>query len=95
MIGGVLFLVIKMKLGHDNIAQLFLELLRKPEFPLLRYAELVYSGRRNNTFEGLRVHGLLTDIQAFHFYSYDPSRRKSVSNETLQASAPREMSWQI
>ena len=50
MIGGVLFFVVEMKLGYegqDNVAQLFLELLCKPEFPFLSYAELVYSGRRN------------------------------------------------
>ena len=50
MIGGILFFVIEMKLGYggrDNIAQLFLELLCMPEFPFLSYAELAYSGRRN------------------------------------------------
>jgi hypothetical protein len=49
MIGGILFLVVEMKLGYEgqgNIAQLFLELLCKPEFPLFSYAELVHSGRR-------------------------------------------------
>jgi hypothetical protein len=38
MIGGILFLVIETKLGYegkDNVAQLFLELLCKPEFPFL------------------------------------------------------------
>ncbi len=51
MIGGILFLVIEMKFGYEgqrNFAQLFLELLCKPEFSFLSYyAELVYSGRRN------------------------------------------------
>ena len=50
MIGGIIFFVIELKLGyegHDNVAQLFLELLCKPEFSFLSYAELVYSGRRN------------------------------------------------
>ena len=50
MIGGILFFVIEMKLGYekqDNVAQLFLELLCKPEFPSSSYAELIYSGRRN------------------------------------------------
>jgi hypothetical protein len=46
---------------------------------------------KNAKFEGLRVHGLLTDLQAFHFYSYDQSRRKFAFDETLQASATREM----
>jgi hypothetical protein len=50
MIGGFIFFVIELKLGYEgqgNIAQLFLELLCKPEFSFLSYAELVYSGRRN------------------------------------------------
>ena len=50
MIGGILFFVIEMKLGYerqDNVAHLFLELLCEPEFPFSSYAELVYSGRRN------------------------------------------------
>ena len=42
------------------------------------------------TCKGLRVHGLLTDLQAFHFYSYDPTRRKFAFDETLQASGARE-----
>ena len=50
MIGGIIFLVIEMKLDYerqDNIVQLFLELLCKPEFLSLSYTEPVYSGRRN------------------------------------------------
>ena len=47
MIGGIIFFVIELKSGQDNVAQLFLELLCKPEFLFLSYAELVYSGRRN------------------------------------------------
>jgi hypothetical protein len=38
MIEGILFFVIEMKPGYegkDNVAQLFLELLCKPEFPFL------------------------------------------------------------
>jgi hypothetical protein len=45
---------------------------------------------KNADFEGLRVHGLLTDLQAFHFYSYDQSRRKFAFDEMLQASTARE-----
>ena len=41
-------------------------------------------------FKGLRVHGLLTDLQAFHFYSYDPTRKKFAFDEILQASGARE-----
>ncbi|KIK08823.1 hypothetical protein K443DRAFT_671881 [Laccaria amethystina LaAM-08-1] len=81
MIGGILFFVIEMKLGHegqDNITQLFLELLSAAEM------------NKNANFEGLRVHGLLTDLQTFHFYSYDPTRRKFSFDETLQVSPARE-----
>lgn len=44
MVGDILFFVIEMKQGYtrqDNIAQLFLELLCKPEFSFLSYAEFV------------------------------------------------------
>lgn len=41
-------------------------------------------------FEGLRVYGLLTDLQRFHFYSYDPSQRRFAFDETLQAGNERE-----
>lgn len=81
MIGGIIFFVIKLKLGYegqDNVAQLFLELLSAAEM------------NKKIDFEGLRVHGLLTDLQAFHFYSYDPTRRKFAFDETLQASGARE-----
>ncbi len=49
-------------------------------------AEMNKSGK----FEGLRIHGLLTDLETFHFYSYDQSRRKFAFDETLLASARRE-----
>ncbi|KAF8694520.1 hypothetical protein AX14_002040 [Amanita brunnescens Koide BX004] len=81
MVGGTLFIVIEMKLGferHESIAQLFLELLATAGM------------NKKDEPEGLRVHGLLTDLQAFHFYSYDQSRRKFAFDETLQASATRE-----
>jgi hypothetical protein len=50
MIGGIIFFVVEMKLGYEgqgNVAQLFLELLCKPEFSFLNYPELIYSGCRN------------------------------------------------
>ncbi|KAF8625008.1 hypothetical protein AX15_005598 [Amanita polypyramis BW_CC] len=82
MIGGIIFFVIELMLGYegqDNVAQLFLELLSAAEM------------NKKANFEGLRVHGLLTDLQAFHFYSYDPTRRKFAFDETLQASGAREV----
>ncbi|KAM6491051.1 hypothetical protein JOM56_013290 [Amanita muscaria] len=81
MIGGIIFFVIELKLGYegqDNVAQLFLELLSAAEM------------NKKANFEGLRVHGLLTDLQTFHFYSYDPTRRKFAFDEMLQASGVRE-----
>ena len=50
MIGGIIFFVVELKFNYKggyNVAQLFLELLCKPEFSFLSCAELVYSGRRN------------------------------------------------
>ena len=40
---------------------------------------------KNANFEGLRVHGLLTDLQAFHRRKF-----KFAFDVTLQASGPRE-----
>ena len=56
MIGGILFFIVELKLGYepDYVAQLFLELLCKPESSFLSYAELVYSGRRNKQESQLR-----------------------------------------
>lgn len=34
-------------------------------------------------YEGLRVHGLLTDLQTFHFYSYNPTEKIFSFDETL------------
>jgi hypothetical protein len=45
---------------------------------------------RYATLKGLRVYGLLTDLQTFHFYSYDQSQRKFAFDETLQAHCDRE-----
>ena len=51
MIGGMsLFLIMELKLGNerqDNVMQLFLGLLCKPEFSFLSYAELACSGYQN------------------------------------------------
>jgi len=81
MIGGVIFIIVEMKLGYegqDSIAQLLLDLLSAAEM------------NKNTTFEGLRVHGLLTNLQAFYFYSYDQTRRKFAFDEILLVSLGRE-----
>jgi hypothetical protein len=41
-------------------------------------------------FEGIRVHGLLTNLDSFHFYSYDPVQRRFAFDESLQASSIRQ-----
>jgi hypothetical protein len=41
-------------------------------------------------FEGLHVHGLLADLQVFHFYSFDPTQEKFAFDETLLANASRD-----
>ncbi|KAI0248593.1 hypothetical protein BJV78DRAFT_1276522 [Lactifluus subvellereus] len=81
MIGGILFFVIKMKFGserEDNIAQLFLELLSAAEM------------NKQAKFEGLRVHGLLTDLQCFYFYSYDPIQKRFAFDEMLLVNTTRD-----
>jgi hypothetical protein len=45
---------------------------------------------KNANFEGLRVHGLLTDLQTFHFYSYNPIKKAFFFDETLGASGLRD-----
>ncbi|KIL59813.1 hypothetical protein M378DRAFT_84610 [Amanita muscaria Koide BX008] len=74
MIGGILFLVIEFKVGtpsHNNLAQLFLELLSAAE--------------RNNrlNFAGLRVYGLFTDLTQFKFYSYNPTSKEFCQDENI------------
>jgi len=41
-------------------------------------------------FEGLRVHGLLTDLEAFYFYSYDPIQKRFAFDKTLVTSIQRD-----
>jgi hypothetical protein len=96
MIGGILFVVIELKQGlggRDNVAQLFLELLCKPVFPfLIRLSMHTAAAEMNKkaTFEGLRVHGLLTDLVSFHFYSYDPVPKTFAFDEMLVVNNTRD-----
>ncbi|KAM6493583.1 hypothetical protein JOM56_011717 [Amanita muscaria] len=74
MIGGILFLVIEFKVGtpsHNNLAQLFLELLSAAE----------QNNRLN--FAGLRVYGLFTDLTQFKFYSYNPTSKEFCHDENI------------
>jgi hypothetical protein len=43
-----------------------------------------------NEFEGLRIHGLLTDLTRFNFYSYDPVARKFQVDTKIVVDARRE-----
>ncbi len=45
---------------------------------------------KNAEFEGLRIHGLLTDLRTFYFYSFDPIEMRFAFDETLQADASRD-----
>lgn len=46
---------------------------------------------KNLNFDGLHVHGLLADMETFHFYSYDQTQRKFTFDEILQVNSTREM----
>jgi len=80
MIGGVLFLIIELKLDtpdENALAQLFLELL---------------SAAKENMaidFAGLRIYGLLTDTTQFRFYSYEPATKKFFYDETIFSDTTR------
>ncbi|KAJ6524865.1 hypothetical protein DFH09DRAFT_1329225 [Mycena vulgaris] len=76
IVGNVLFLVVKLKLGlrenHDiNYAQLF----SKPFSTL----EL----NRSVGFPSLKVYGLLTDTRTFDFFSFDPVSRTFYRDSTI------------
>ena len=46
------------------------------------------NSERHN-FEGLRIYGLLTDLNGFHFYSYDPTEKKFYLDEKMYVDASR------
>ncbi|KAJ2923911.1 hypothetical protein H1R20_g13182, partial [Candolleomyces eurysporus] len=81
MIGGALFLVVEMKIGlfrDDNLAQLFLELLSAAKL------------NKDTGFGDLRVHGLLTDLSTFCFYSYDPVNETFNPDEDILVNVRRD-----
>jgi hypothetical protein len=41
-------------------------------------------------FKDLRIHGLLTDLRSFHFYSYDPIEKRFAYDDMLVANATRD-----
>lgn len=74
MIGGVLFLVIEDKRNtpdDNSLARLFLELLSAAEM------------NKKIDFAGLRIYGLLTNLQQYKFYSYDPSTEEFFFDELV------------
>jgi hypothetical protein len=46
-------------------------------------------------FEGLQVHGLLTDLQSFHSYLYNPIRNRLAFNETLLPGFAAHLGWTL
>ncbi|KAE9403443.1 hypothetical protein BT96DRAFT_1016998 [Gymnopus androsaceus JB14] len=82
-IGGVLFFVVEMKLvlGNENIAQIFLQLLAAAE------ANGQVAG-----YGDLRVCGLLTDLTTFRFFTYCPIEMKFYEDqENYIANVTREL----
>jgi len=80
MIGGVLFLIIESKLGMQDenaLAQLFLMLLSAAEV------------NKSINIKGLRIHGLLTNLIEFKFYSYDPLTNRFYFDEYIVTNGQR------
>ena len=97
MIGGALFLVVEMKIGlfrDDNLAQLFLELLctlfRNHAFIILTLQIAAVKLNKDTGFGDLRVHGLLTDLSTFCFYSYDPVNETFNPDEDILVNVRRD-----
>ncbi|TFK57362.1 hypothetical protein OE88DRAFT_1651042 [Heliocybe sulcata] len=80
---GALFFVVELKLlmtsEQDHVAQLFLEMLSAAE----ENADIP-------TNRQLRIHGLLTDLSTYHFYSYDPVEKKFAFDLVTVVSGVRE-----
>jgi hypothetical protein len=101
MIGGVLFFIIEYKFGRpDTIAlsQLFLELLCASSYLLHMYTQYRSSSlsqpaaaktNKSIDFHGMRIYGLLTNLFAFKFYSYDPSTNQLYFDETIYINTMR------
>ena len=95
MIGGILFFVIELKtLTDNNLAQVFLELLCTFFLLLWTYSTLSHhlaAAEMNERldFAGLRIYGLLTDLEDFRFYSYDPSTKQFCFDEYIVVSNKR------
>ena len=45
------------------------------QWPYNFYYTAAAEANEQRGFSGLRVHGLLTDLSNFHFYSYDPKEK--------------------
>ncbi|KAF8239885.1 hypothetical protein L208DRAFT_1560090, partial [Tricholoma matsutake] len=74
MIGGILFFIIKFKLGMPDanaLAQLFLKFISAAET------------NQSIDFKGLCIYGLLTNPIEFKFYLYDPSTEQFCFDETI------------
>ena len=98
MIGGILFFIIEAKLdkpSSNNLAQLFLEFLcasSSPESMCTRIEHYTAAAKINKQadFEGLRIYGVLTDLNRFDFYSYDPISNRFCQDNGILVSTLRD-----
>ncbi|KAF8914293.1 hypothetical protein CPB84DRAFT_1841022 [Gymnopilus junonius] len=83
MTGGILFLVVEAEHALDGkaISRLLLELMSAAEMNM------------SNDFAGLKVHGLVTNVEQFQFYSYDYSANKFYFNERFFINNTRTMAY--
>ena len=101
MMGNVLFFVIELQLQYTDecMAQLFLELLSGfischcgGGYSVELNALGIAAANRNSTLnhEKRRVYGLLTDLNSFKFYSFDPSVQAFFKDETITVNNKRD-----
>ena len=92
-------MVIELKLNLDNRnnwGQLLLELLGSSFHFRNDFLSLLYTypgaaeDNKRAHFKDLRVHGLLTDLSQFCFYSYDPVSNEFCMDETIIVGESRE-----
>jgi len=62
-------------------------------FPLLSQYPAAAKANKTADFEGLRIFGVLTDLTAFQFYSYDPTVNEFSFDETLDVNVMRDVSF--
>lgn len=91
MAGGILFFVIESmsnKPSNSNLAQLFLELLCASSSPwsmctCTEHHTATAKANKQADLEGLRVYGILTNLNRYSFYSYDPISNKFCQDDEI------------